>query len=188
MANVAKIALAFLLVFSFGLYSHQPAMAEGHFEKQKHLFLAYESKIYDLIEKGLKPLENLDTAEDNATLKATITEAEKAFGDASTVFSKLNAPHMLPVDVKQPLDDLNKYFSLGFKALERSMGSFLTFLDRRDPAEFDSFVLKLEEGISFIDGGLTSLATQKMRLFPEMFHGKDTWVLAKKRLYDLRPR
>lgn len=60
-------------------------------------------------------------------------------------------------------------------------------MDQRDPAAFDSFVIKLKEGVSLIDGGLTSLTTQKMKLFPEIFHGRDAWVLAKKRHFELRP-
>ncbi|MEF2968784.1 hypothetical protein V3851_23590 [Paenibacillus sp. M1] len=133
-------------------------------------------------------MEKLDTVEDNAILTSTITEAEKTFGNASVVFSKLTFPDTLPPDVRLPLNDLNQYFSIGFKSLEQSMGSFLVYLDRNDPAAFDSFSIKLDEGISFIDGGLTSLAAQRMKLFPKILHGKDAWVLAKKRLYELRPR
>lgn len=189
MENTGKLTLAVLLLFPLSFCGHQPALAQDQYtEKQKNQFLAYENKVYDLIEKGLRPLEKLDTVEDNATLTSTIREAEKNFGNASVVFSKLTVLGTLPPDVRRPLNDLNQYFSTGFKSLEQSMGSFLVYLDWNDPAAFDSFSIKLDEGISFIDGGLTSLAAQRMKLFPKILHGKDAWVLAKKRLYELRPR
>lgn len=52
--NTGKFTLAVLLLFPLSFCGHQPASAQDQYTvKQKNQFLAYENKVYDLIEKGL---------------------------------------------------------------------------------------------------------------------------------------
>ncbi|MEF2968313.1 hypothetical protein V3851_20985 [Paenibacillus sp. M1] len=163
---------------------------------QEEQFHAHESIIYNLIDHGLEPLEKqkihirieqsakLNNAKSIDNLSATISTAGEVFGETSDSFSGMKIPDGFSHETRDAMKEIHLFFTMGFKALEQSMGYFSQYQKNHDPAMRAAYSLKYQEGFTLIDGGLTCLETLKRGLFPEEF--KNVWV--KERLYNLRSR
>ncbi|USG67836.1 hypothetical protein NDK47_11385 [Brevibacillus ruminantium] len=96
-----------------------PAMAEKPGSVQKERFRAYENEIYDLIDRGLKPLEKL---ENNDKLTAALSSAGEAFGKTSSDFSKVKVPDEFPQETKEVMKEINHYFAMGLSGVGTKHG------------------------------------------------------------------
>lgn len=172
---IGKVVFVTFILFSFGPFYH---FASANTTTRKQLFNFYEKKIFDLIERGLEPLLNIEMAEGNNKLSIAITSAAKTCGQTSVIFEKLKVPSGFSLETRQSLREINHYFSAGFRALEQGIRAFSEYLKYQSPQTFDIFVLYYEQGILLIEGGLTSLTTIKMELNTKDFsQGKNRWML-----------
>ncbi|KIV49932.1 hypothetical protein AM501_30935 [Aneurinibacillus migulanus] len=183
--------VSILLLFSLSISTY-PTISLSKNENNSNqqalqAFLTFEKQIYDLLDTAIEPLNELGEKPDMKNLYKNVWSAKQKFFDTSLAFTKLKIPPTLPDDIKASLKDIKDSFSTGFDALGASMGYFLQYTDNGNPILFDRFVEKREEGVAFIDGGLTSLASVKMQLSSIEFKLKpNAWIVGKRYLNELQ--
>ncbi len=183
--------VSILLLFSLSISTY-PTISLSKNENNSNqqalqAFLTFEKQIYDLLDTAMGSLNELGEKPDMKNLYKNVWSAKQKFFDTSLAFTKLKIPPTLPDDIKASLKDIKDSFSTGFDALGASMGYFLQYIDNGNPILFDRFVEKREEGVAFIDGGLTSLASVKMQLSSIEFKLKpNTWIVGKRYLNELQ--
>ncbi|MED4732394.1 hypothetical protein P9597_30720 [Aneurinibacillus migulanus] len=183
--------VSILLLFSLSISTY-PTISLSKNENNSNqqalqAFLTFEKQIYDLLDTAMGSLNELGEKPDMKNLYKNVWSAKQKFFDTSLAFTKLKIPPTLPDNIKASLKDIKDSFSTGFDALGASMGYFLQYIDNGNPILFDRFVEKREEGVAFIDGGLTSLASVKMQLSSIEFKLKpNTWIVGKRYLNELQ--
>lgn len=80
--------------------------------------------------------------------------------------AKLKVPSALPNDIKTSLEEVKGYLSTGFGMIQEGMNYFAQYIVNRNPILYDRYIEKRDEGILYIDGGLTSLATVRLKFGP----------------------
>lgn len=183
------VSILLLLSLSISAYPTISLAKNENDSNQQALqaFLTFEKQIYDLLDTAMEPLNELDEKPDMKNLYKNVLSAKQKFFDTALAFTKLKIPPALPDNIKASLKDIKDSFSTGFDALGASMGYFLQYMDNGNPILFDRFIEKREEGVSFIDGGLTSLASVKMQLSSIEFKLKpNAWIVGKRHLNELQ--
>lgn len=129
-------------------------------------FLTFEKNVYDLVYSAMEPLNELDEKLDAKGLDVVVLSAKLKFTETSAAITKLRVPTALPNEIKTSLMQIKKDLTTGFDALEESMNVFQKYMDNNNPLLFDRFVEKHGQGVSYIDGGITSLKTVRKQLNP----------------------
>lgn len=75
-------------------------------------------------------------------------------------------PSNLPKDIRQSLKDVKEYLSIGFYNLEKSMDNLAQYILNQTPILYDRYLEKRDRGFSYIDGGLITLTTAKLKFYP----------------------
>ncbi|WP_205317656.1 hypothetical protein [Oceanobacillus zhaokaii] len=148
----------------------------------------FEERIFDLIAFGTKPLSKLDKLKgktDEETLYNIALLAKEKFADSSLTLANLKVPEALPEDIKKPLEEVKTDLSIGFKALEESMNYFAQYIVNRNPIFYDMYIEQRDRGFLYIDGGLTSLTTVRLRLDSPEVPPPNAWKVGKRNFYEL---
>lgn len=175
-----------LLLFCFSIPVDSPvAFAESGSDLKQQMLLAFENKVFDLLDSGMESLNELDGETDMKRLHYIVLSARQKFDETSRAFAKLMVPIALPGDIKASLVQIKVDLSTGFEALEASMNCFMQYMDNRSPLLFEQFIEQRDQGISHIDGALTSLSTVRMQLNPPKLK-PNAWTVAKKHLYEIQ--
>jgi len=180
-----------LLLICFSIFALPlNVIAENRSDSNQQAFLAFEKKVYDLIDSAVEPLNKLD--DENLDMKnfhIIIFSSKSKFAGASLAFAKIVVPSALPNDIKTSLRQVKNDLHTGFESLGESLNAYLQYMvdGNISPHLFDRFIEKRDKGISYIDGGLVLLATVKLQLHSLEYEIKpNPWAATKRHFYDLQ--
>ncbi|MDQ0174228.1 hypothetical protein [Bacillus chungangensis] len=158
------IVIALLIYFSILVYPTTSfAVAE------KRAFEIFEEGIFDLITFSLEPLNKLDTLNekiDDEGLYYIALAAKERFNGTLLFLTNLKVPSNVPKDIRKSLEDVKEYLSIGFYNLEESMDYLAQYILNQTPILYDRYLEKRDRGFSYIDGGLITLATARLKFYP----------------------
>jgi hypothetical protein len=183
-----------LLICSlFSVHPHD-SLAKTKYDSKQQAFLTFEDKITAMVSLNAKQLDMLDKLDklneqmDKKSLYNIVVSTKRAFAESSHNFAKLEIPSILPENIRESLKIIKSNFSYGFKALDESMTYYAKYLDTEDPVLYWKSVKKREKGITYINGGFTSLTTARMQLIlPEYKEIQNTaWEMIKLYLFKLQ--
>ena len=180
---ILKYKILLLVCFSISVSPSLSLAKIGN--DSKHAFSDFEKELFDLIDSGIEPLSGLDEKLDEESLYKIALLAEKKLAENSLALSKVKIPAALPADIRLSLEIVKEDLSTGFKALEESMDYFAQYLMNRNPLLYDKYIEKRDKGFLYIDGGLTSLTTVRLRLGAPIIIPNDTSKVWKRHFYQL---
>lgn len=180
------IIVLLLICFSISVHPSMSLAEIGNNSKQQ-AFLDFEKKIFDLMASGMEPLSKLDKLDgklDEESLYNIVLLTKEEFSKSSLSIAKLKVPTALPDDIKSSLEKIKGEFSTGFKALEESMNYLAQYMVNLDSIMYDKYIEKRDKGCLYIDGGLTSLATVRLRLDAPKRSIPNAWKVWKRHFYQ----
>lgn len=132
----------------------------------------------------MEPLNKLDETLDEESLFNIALSAEQKLAESSLTLAKLKVPSTLPDDIKTSLEKVKGELSIGFKELAKSMNYLAQYIANRNPLLYDKFIEKRDKGSFYIDGGLNSLATVRLRLDALEGSIPNAWKEGKRHFYQ----
>ena len=180
---ILKYKILLLVCFSISVYPSLSLAKIGN--DSKPTFSDFEKRLFDLIDSGIEPLSRLDEKLDEESLYNIALLAEQKLAENSLALSKVKIPAELPADIKLSLEIVKEDLSTGFKALEESINYFAQYLMNRNHLLYDKHIEKRDKGFLYIDGGLTSLTTVRLRLGAPIIIPNDTSKVWKRYFYQL---
>lgn len=191
LCRMPKYIIILLLIHSSFFVSPHASLAKTEYDSKQQAFLNFEDKINNLVSSTVKQLEMLDKLDklnqqmDKQKVYRIVVLTKKVFAESSDHFTKLEIPSILPENIKTSLKVIKVDFTYGFKSLEESMNYYTQYMDTEDPRLYWKSVLKREKGITYINGGFTSLTTVRMQLGIEKYAQEE---VIKSYLYKLQRR
>ena len=157
-----------LLMICFSIFVHPLTfLAKVGNDSKQTAFLDFEKEVLDLIASSMEPLGKLDKLDgkvNEESLYNIALMAKEEFTRNSLILAKLKVPTILPDDIKGSLEKVKSELSIGFKAMEESMDYLAQYMVNRNPVLYDKYIERHKRGFLYIDGGLTSLTTVRLRL------------------------
>ncbi|MBU5215087.1 hypothetical protein [Heyndrickxia oleronia] len=132
----------------------------------------------------MEPLKNME--EEN--LYNITLLAEQKLAEGSLILAKLKIPPSLPDEIKTSLENVKVELLIGFRELEKSMNYLAKYIMYRNPFLYDKFIEKRDMGFLYIDGGLKSLTTVRLRLHAPERTIPDAWKVSKGRIYQIEKK
>jgi len=155
-----------LICFSISIHP-SISLAETENNSKQQAFLDFEKEIFDLVASSMEPLSKLDKLDgkiDEEGLYNIALMAKEEFTKSSLALAKLKVPTVLPDDIKASLEKAKGELSTGFKAMEEGMDYLAQYMVNRNPVLYDKYIERRKKGFLYIDGGLTSLTTVRLRV------------------------
>ncbi|MGE8203680.1 hypothetical protein ACQKP0_03885 [Heyndrickxia sp. NPDC080065] len=179
------ISVLVFLIFSTFIYP-SISTAENRDNIQQQAFSNFEKKIFEMIDSSMEPLNKLDKELDEESLRKIVLSAKQKFSENHRSFLKIKVPDVLSADIKASLEQIKDEFSTGFLVLQESMDYFAQYMENHSHLLLKKFMEKRNRGFLYIDGGLTSLATVRLRLdAPKLEATPNVWDVGKRHLYEL---
>ncbi|QQZ09968.1 hypothetical protein [Heyndrickxia vini] len=185
MPNHARKYVAILLLICLPLSIPAVSFAQKEEDPRLQGYLQFEKNIFEIIATSVQPLSTFNEEINEEELYTMITSAKNKFIEGSEQLAELNIPSTLPDDIKLSLNNVKKELSIGFKILNESLFYFSEYIRTRDPNLHRKYITKRNQGFLYIDGGLTSLATVRLRLNAPKKAIPNTWQVGKGYFYRL---
>jgi hypothetical protein len=177
------------LIICFSIFVSPPIfLAEVGNDLEQQAFSDFEKGVFNLVTSSMEPLNRLNKLGnkiDEGDLYNIALMAKDRLAKNSLALVKLKIPIVLPDGVKTSLEEVKCELSIGFRAMEESMDYLAQYAVTLNPVLYDKYVEKYDKGFIYIDGGLTSLATARLRLKAPKRPSPDAWQVKKNRFYQL---
>ncbi|MBS4208600.1 hypothetical protein [Bacillus sp. FJAT-50079] len=155
---------AILLISCFIHLFPSASHAQSNEDMQRQAFLNFEKDIHTLVASSMERFDKSDLPLNEEYIYMYFLTARDEYVQSALNLQRIAVPTTLPNHIKRSLEKVKSELIIGLHSLEESMDVVTLYMITDNPLLYDLYKKKRENGFLYLDGGLTSLATVKLRL------------------------